>query len=916
MELINLKDIKLLYQSAKSSGLQSDINNYIEAVNNSLQNDPYLYASNLEYIITSNHGVKTFREFIEKYGIPLIKYDSIMESFDNAIKQCKYRGIDSSIYNESKEMLESFKNEYKNSFIMFEAYKDELDASHDEYTKLYYNEYFNSNIPKVLSQFGEAAIPDVIITAERNNKADIVFQFLSEAVNSSDGNPTLYQWLLEASKDIKSPSDKLNTLKKKFTEESLEGIVKSIKLKNAILHKESVLMDEEKFIEYTEEEINHMHDYISFKEYYMTTLENFDDIKAIEDDIISIYEEFDGLLPENESCADIVDMLPPTTVSKKVLSKQDIPGLIESTRDKKYGKLPDYLKQHQILSYGEDDNDQQSTIAPETEINADLKPTDYIKQPVPDDITPAKIIVKDNDKVDDDSKPSLKHDGQVNNYYYTYNNSFNKHRNDDHSTHSTLSYNVDTKSDETKTESTDMFSIDIMDGIDVQPKPMSEGAIMTILSTLIMITLFAPIVIFGIGIVGVITYAAVMTKKEAKYVCEMVSKIIGTTIKNLKPYIELASKYFQTHFDNIDSDSILKYFYKSTDGGVEIEEPIKAYFGWAGDKKEMHNEDTLIFVGDMLTGVIQKSNIVKLNNALKKLSTNDISFAIVDLGDDLPGDDNGGIWRYIINAKLVSKGPEDMNEDDDVDGIYDTAYEALQKYAVIEVQMIMSAKAFLNNQVFNESSIINSDDIEPLLNDNESNSDSIFDVIIESTEEPAKPESDHPIRDTLMDIDRNLSGKQQEIKKTVQSAINVGKTFMKPTTRTVGWINGMLNQWKDLNENQMKEKMADPRSRQNLYRAIRNAIMTGSLLKAKLLFNPVFMFLAITNKITNDKNQFRIRNEMIGELKAELEIIDEKIKDAANNGDNTAKYQLIRIKREVTKKLLRVDGGKKIARII
>ena len=54
---------------------------------------------------------------------------------------------------------------------------------------------------------------------------------------------------------------------------------------------------------------------------------------------------------------------------------------------------------------------------------------------------------------------------------------------------------------------------------------------------------------------------------------------------------------------------------------------------------------------------------------------------------------------------------------------------------------------------------------------------------------------------------------------------------------------------------------------------------------------------------------------MIGELRNEIEVIEEKIKDADRNGDNKAKYRLMRIKNEINKKLLRLGidlhGGSK-----
>ena len=172
-----------------------------------------------------------------------------------------------------------------------------------------------------------------------------------------------------------------------------------------------------------------------------------------------------------------------------------------------------------------------------------------------------------------------------------------------------------------------------------------------------------------------------------------------------------------------------------------------------------------------------------------------------------------------------------------------------------------------------------------------------------------KPESDHPVRETLQDIDRNLLKVQQGAKKKVQSVMNVGRTFMKPAKRTHQWVTKLVNDWKDNDENKIKEKLADPTARKNIFNAIAWSIKTGSFLKAGLLLNPIFLFLTITKNVGKNKKEFRLRNEMIGELKTELKVIDEKIKDADYNHDNQAKYKLMRLKNEIEKKLARVGGS-------
>ena len=126
----------------------------------------------------------------------------------------------------------------------------------------------------------------------------------------------------------------------------------------------------------------------------------------------------------------------------------------------------------------------------------------------------------------------------------------------------------------------------------------------------------------------------------------------------------------------------------------------------------------------------------------------------------------------------------------------------------------------------------------------------------------------------------------------------------------------MVMDWKDNDETKIKERMADPHARNNLFAAISAAIKAGSLAKAGLLFNPVFLFLAITRGLGRNKKLFRIRNEMIGEINTEIDIIKEKIRDAERAGDNKAKYQLMRLENELKKKLLRVGGGKDMKKII
>ena len=216
------------------------------------------------------------------------------------------------------------------------------------------------------------------------------------------------------------------------------------------------------------------------------------------------------------------------------------------------------------------------------------------------------------------------------------------------------------------------------------------------------------------------------------------------------------------------------------------------------------------------------------------------------------------------------------------------------------------AKAFLNKYRSGEKFI--SDVISQEVNKKANKSINSYTEAVGDADD-MRPESDHPIKDTMQDIDRSLAKNQQAAKKKVQGMINTANTFIKPVKRTHQWVMKIVNDWKDKNETQIKEKFADPHARKNIFNAITWCIKTGSFVKAGLLLNPIFLFLTITKNITKKDNNMRIRHEMIGELKSELEIIDVKIQDAAKNNHDSDKYKLMRLKNEINKKLLRVGGS-------
>ena len=173
-----------------------------------------------------------------------------------------------------------------------------------------------------------------------------------------------------------------------------------------------------------------------------------------------------------------------------------------------------------------------------------------------------------------------------------------------------------------------------------------------------------------------------------------------------------------------------------------------------------------------------------------------------------------------------------------------------------------------------------------------------------------KPQADHPVRDAMMDVDRKLNNTYQKVKQGGQTVHQLYRSATKPVRRVKEFLNNQIAKWKDADETEIKERLADPNARKNIFHAIKVAVDNGAYLKAGILLNPVILGLHLLKKGWGKHSEERIRNEMILELQREMEIIDEKINDARNNGDNKAKYQLMRFKTEVQKKLWRVTGAK------
>ena len=77
-----MKDIRSLYRNAKTTGREVAISSYKEAVEELVQNHPFDYILQLEYIISSEVGFSTLDSFLERYGLCIPVCQLLLEAVE------------------------------------------------------------------------------------------------------------------------------------------------------------------------------------------------------------------------------------------------------------------------------------------------------------------------------------------------------------------------------------------------------------------------------------------------------------------------------------------------------------------------------------------------------------------------------------------------------------------------------------------------------------------------------------------------------------------------------------------------------------------------------------------------------------------------------------------------------------------
>lgn len=110
-------------------------------------------------------------------------------------------------------------------------------------------------------------------------------------------------------------------------------------------------------------------------------------------------------------------------------------------------------------------------------------------------------------------------------------------------------------------------------------------------------------------------------------------------------------------------------------------------------------------------------------------------------------------------------------------------------------------------------------------------------------------------------------------------------------------------------ENSIKEDVRDKKVKGIPFK-VTKLVKTAAIAGAAWAVNPALLALGILAKMTiGNYLTAREKDRLMNELTQELEIVEEKIKDADANGDKEKKYQLMRLRNEIKRNKMKISSG-------
>ena len=180
----------------------------------------------------------------------------------------------------------------------------------------------------------------------------------------------------------------------------------------------------------------------------------------------------------------------------------------------------------------------------------------------------------------------------------------------------------------------------------------------------------------------------------------------------------------------------------------------------------------------------------------------------------------------------------------------------------------------------------------------------------EGETDDGRPESDDPLGDRAKMID-NFGRK---VSKTVQGVGKIINSLVwKPLGNLGDWAKNLAKSFEELQTNQIKAELMNPKKRSWVWQAAGWLIKTGFEGMSGLLFNPLYWFYNWYKDSFKSKDQIeKLKSEILHELPTEIEILTDQIKIAESQHKFKRMAELKRIRSKLVNQLDNVKKEWKI----
>lgn len=173
--------------------------------------------------------------------------------------------------------------------------------------------------------------------------------------------------------------------------------------------------------------------------------------------------------------------------------------------------------------------------------------------------------------------------------------------------------------------------------------------------------------------------------------------------------------------------------------------------------------------------------------------------------------------------------------------------------------------------------------------------------------EAPKASLTNKIQTKAMDIESKYFKNKAQKEQKGQEVKNAAKAVGSIPKDISSSIKDTMAEWDKMDDARRKEYIIKPGYRKKLFRNLKLALLYGAGASVSYAAIPVIFAARRMSK----KKDIRIRNELSRELETNIKVCDEKISDAAANGDTKEKYKLMRIKADLEQELVRVKTNSK-----